>query len=192
MTKFKNYNPEEIKKCLLDNLKFPDDTQLQQRGIADKIEQSCNVILKEYFESVQPAKSRRSIEDVTVNGCFIDHKTTDVARDFKMPNLISIDRLVKLDKPLLYNFVKYDSDKKKIVDIDVLSVYELNWEHLSIQNLGVGQLQIKNMVSFLSSPKTNLSKNEWIKKLQQESVKFYDKLIVKTTQRKQKWMNLSV
>ena len=192
MTKFKNYNSEEIKQCLLDNLKFPDDTQLQQRGIADKIEQSCNVILKEYFESVQPAKSRRSIEDVTVNGCFIDHKTTDVARDFKMPNLISIDRLLKLDKPLLYNFVKYDSDKKKIVDIDVLSVYELNWEHLSIQNLGVGQLQIKDMVSFLSSPKTNLSKNEWIKKLQQESVKFYDKLLVKTNQRKQKWMNLSV
>lgn len=192
MTKFKNYNSEEIKQCLLDNLKFPDDTQLQQRGIADKIEQSCNVILKEYFESVQPAKSRRSIEDVTVNGCFIDHKTTDVARDFKMPNLISIDRLVKLDKPLLYNFVKYDSDKKQIVDIDVLSVYELNWEHLSIQNLGVGQLQIKDMVSFLSSPKTNLSKNEWIKKLQQESVKFYDKLLVKTNQRKQKWMNLSV
>ena len=192
MTKFKNYNPKEIKQCLLDNLKFPDDTQLQQRGIADKIEQSCNVILKEYFESVQPAKSRRSIEDVTVNGCFIDHKTTDVARDFKMPNLISIDRLVKLDKPLLYNFVKYDSNKKQIVDIDVLSVYELNWEHLSIQNLGVGQLQIKNMVSFLSSPKTNLSKNEWIKKLQQESVKFYDKLIVKTNQRRQKWMNLSL
>ena len=176
----------------MENLKFPDDTQLQQRGIADKIEQRCNDILKEYFDSVRPAKSRRSIEDVTVNGCFIDHKTTDVARDFKMPNLISIDRLIKLDTPLLYNFVKYDSDKKIIVDIDVMNVYQLNWEHLSIQNLGVGQLQIKNMVSFLSSPKTNLTRTEWIKKLQQESVKFYDKLIVKTTQRKQKWMNLTV
>ena len=192
MNKSKTYDSEEIKKCLLENLKFPDDTQLQQRGIADKIEQSCNDILKEYFDSVRPAKSRRSIEDITVNGCFIDHKTTDVARDFKMPNLISIDRLIKLDTPLLYNFVKYDSDKKIIVDIDVMNVYQLNWEHLSIQNLGVGQLQIKNMVSFLSSPKTNLTRTEWIKKLQQESVKFYDKLIVKTTQRKQKWMNLAV
>ena len=192
MNKSKTYDSEEIKKCLLENLKFPDDTQLQQRGIADKIEQSCNDILKDYFDSVRPAKSRRSIEDVTVNGCFIDHKTTDVARDFKMPNLISIDRLIKLDTPLLYNFVKYDSDKKIIVDVDVLNVYQLNWEHLSIQNLGVGQLQIKDMVSFLSSPKTNLTRAEWIKKLQQESVKFYDKLIVKTTQRKQKWMNLAV
>ena len=192
MNKSKTYDSEEIKKCLLENLKFPDDTQLQQRGIADKIEQSCNDILKDYFDSVRPAKSRRSIEDVTVNGCFIDHKTTDVARDFKMPNLISIDRLIKLDTPLLYNFVKYDSNKKIIVDVDVLNVYQLNWEHLSIQNLGVGQLQIKDMVSFLSSPKTNLTRAEWIKKLQQESVKFYDKLIVKTTQRKQKWMNLAV
>lgn len=191
MKKLINYNSDEIKKCLLDNLKFPDDTQLQQRGIADRIEQSCNIILQEYFESVQPAKSRRSIEDVTVNGCYIDHKTTDIARDFKMPNLISIDRLIKLNTPLLYNFVKYDSEKKKIIDIDVLNVYELNWDYLSIQNLGAGQLQIKDMNSFFNSSKTTMSKSEWIKKLQQESIKFYDKLIIKTDKRKQFWMNLT-
>ena len=191
MKKLINYNSDEIKKCLLDNLKFPDDTQLQQRGIADRIEQSCNIILQEYFESVQPAKSRRSIEDVTVNGCYIDHKTTDIARDFKMPNLISIDRLIKLSTPLLYNFVKYDSEKKKIIDIDVLNVYELNWDYLSIQNLGAGQLQIKDMNSFFNSSKTTMSKSEWIKKLQQESIKFYDKLIIKTDKRKQFWMNLT-
>lgn len=191
MKKLINYNSDEIKKCLLDNLKFPDDTQLQQRGIADRIEQSCNIILQEYFESVQPAKSRRSIEDVTVNGCFIDHKTTDIARDFKMPNLISIDRLIKLNTPLLYNFVKYDSEKKKIIDIDVLNVYELNWDYLSIQNLGAGQLQIKDMNSFFNSSKTTMSKSEWVKKLQQESIKFYDKLIIKTDKRKQFWINLT-
>ena len=107
-----------------------------------------------------------------------------------MPNLISIDRLIKLDKPLIYNFVKYDSDKKQILDIIVLDVYELNWDYLSIQNLGAGQLQIKNMVLFFSSPKTSLTKDEWVKKLEQEDVKFYNKLIDKTVKRKQKWMNL--
>jgi hypothetical protein len=180
----------EIKKCLLEKLIFPDDSQLQQRGIADKIEQSCNDILTENFTHVKPARSRRSIEDITVNDCYIDHKTSDVAREFKMPNLISIDRLIKLDKPLLYNFVKYDSDKKQILDIIVLDVYELNWDYLSIQNLGAGQLQIKDMLLFFSSPKTPLTKDEWVKKLKQEAIKFYDKLIVKTAKRKEKWMNL--
>ena len=180
----------EIKNCLLKNLFFPDDSQLQQRGIADKIEQSCNDILTDNFTNVRPARSRRSIEDITVNDCYIDHKTSDVAREFKMPNLISIDRLIKLDKPLIYNFVKYDSDKKQILDIIVLDVYELNWDYLSIQNLGAGQLQIKNMVLFFSSPKTSLTKDEWVKKLEQEDVKFYNKLIDKTVKRKQKWMNL--
>ena len=41
----------EIKKCLLEKLIFPDDSQLQQRGIADKIEQSCNDILTEKYST---------------------------------------------------------------------------------------------------------------------------------------------
>lgn len=179
----------EIRDCLLKKLVFPDDSQLQQRGIADKIEQSCNDILTENFIHVRPARSRRSIEDITVNDCYIDHKTSDVAREFKMPNLISIDRLIKLDKPLIYNFVKYDSNKKEILDIIVLDVYELNWDYLSIQNLGAGQLQIKDMVLFFSSPKTTLTKDEWVNKLKQEAIKFYNKLIDKTTKRKDKWVN---
>jgi hypothetical protein len=102
--------------------------------------------------------------------------------------LISIDRLKTLDKPLIYNFVKYDSIEKKIIDIVVMDVYELNWDHLSIQNLGVGQLQIKNMVTFFESPKTSLTKAEWIDRLGKEAVSFYAKLMVKTENRKKKWM----
>jgi hypothetical protein len=97
--------------------------------------------------------------------------------------------LGSLNKPLIYNFVKYNSIEKKIIDIIVLDVYELNWEHLSIQNLGVGQLQIKNMVSFFESPKTSLTKDEWIDRLGKEAISFYSKLITKTENRKKKWMN---
>ena len=137
---------DDIRNCLLEKLSYPDDKNLQQRGIADKIESECNIILSSSFET-QKAKSRRSIEDIVVNDCYVDHKTTDMALDFKMPNLISISRLKDIDKPLYYNFVKYDSNKKEIVDVMVLNVYELNWEHLKIQNLGKGQLQIKNMLT---------------------------------------------
>ena len=178
----------EMWKCLSDKLVYPNDDQLQQRGIADKIEQSCNAILKESFTNVVSPRSRRSIEDISVNDCYVDHKTTDVALDFKMPNLISIDRLKELNKPLLYNFIKYDSNKKEIQDILILDVYELNWDHLAIQNLGKGQLQIKNMASFLLNPKTNLTKEEWKERLKVEAISFYQKLIVKTEKRLESWL----
>lgn len=177
-----------IQQCLAEKLTFPEIKQLQQRGIADKLEQSCNDILTANFNNVIPATSRRSIEDITVDGFYVDHKTSDVALNFKMPNLISIDRLKNLTTPLLYNFIKYDSSKQEILDIMVLDVYELNWDHLSIQNLGAGQLQIKNMVSFFDSPVTSMTKQEWIDRLHSEAVVFYDKLIVKTMNRKKKWM----
>jgi hypothetical protein len=179
---------EKIQKCLSEKLTFPESSQLQQRGIADKLELQCNVILTESFPNAIPATSRRSIEDITINDSYVDHKTSDVALKFKMPNLISIDRLSALNKPLIYNFVKYNSIEKKIIDIIVLDVYELNWDHLSIQNLGVGQLQIKNMVSFFESPKTTLTKDEWLDRLGKEAISFYSKLITKTENRKKKWM----
>lgn len=179
---------EEIKKCLSEKLVFPDSKHLQQRGIADKIELECNTILTSSFSNVLPARSRRSIEDITINDCYVDHKTTDAVLTFKMPNLISIERLRKLNKPLIYNFVKYHSIEKKIIGVIVMDVYELNWDHLHIQNLGTGQLQIKNMVDFLESPYTTLTKEQWIQRLGQEAVSFYSKLIKKTENRKKEWI----
>lgn len=178
---------DEIEECLLQKLIYPDDTQLYQRGIADKIEQECNRILVNSFNKTELARSRRSVEDITVNDYYVDHKTSDVSLKFKMPNLISIDRLKRLDKPLLYNFVKYDSHQKKILGIMVLDVYELNWEHLKIENLGAGQLQIKNMEDFYQSPKSNISKEEWLNELHQNAISFYNKLLGKTQKRIQAW-----
>ena len=71
----------------------------------------------------------------------------------------------------IYNFIIYDSSKKEIIDTFALNVYELNWDHLKIQNLGKGQLQISNMVEFLKSPKTNLTREEWKDKLKEEAIK---------------------
>jgi hypothetical protein len=181
---------DKLEKHLKAKLAFPESKNLQQRGIADKIEDACNVIIKENFEDVKDATSRRSIEDVNIGNTYVDHKTSDVALDFKMPNLISIDRLQKLDRDLIYNFVIYDSVKKEIVNVFALNVYELNWQHLKIQNLGVGQLQITSMSEFLKSPKTTLTKEQWLEKLKEEAIIFYDKLLTKTAARKKKWEKL--
>jgi hypothetical protein len=176
-----------ITECLKTNLTFPESKNLQQRGIADKIEDSCNEIIKSKFNKVVPPRSRRSIEDISVEDAYVDHKTSDEALDFKMPNLISIDRLKKLDRPLIYNFVIYNSDTKEIKDVFALDVYELNWDHLKIQNLGKGQLQINNMVSFLKSPKTTMNKEQWLARLKTEAIEFYKKVQRDAEKRQQEW-----
>jgi hypothetical protein len=177
----------QLQHIIKTNLVYPDATNLQQRGIADKLEDQCNQIITAHCQDVKPARSRRSIEDISVGGIYVDHKTSDRALDFKMPNLISIDRLMKLDRDLYYNFVVYDSVTAEIVDVSVLSVYELNWQYLKIQNLGAGQLQISNMQQFLADPRTDLDRDQWLAKLSIEAVDFYQRLLAKTRKRQQKW-----
>ena len=176
----------KLAECMT-QLSYPESANLKQRGIADKIEEACNQIIKANFTDVTDARSRRSIEDVNIGKVYVDHKTSDAALDFKMPNLISIDRLMKLDRPLLYNFVIYDSNTQQIKHCFVLDVYELNWNFLKIQNLGVGQLQITNMTKFLEAPKSNMTKEEWLTRLQAEAIMFYSALEDKCRKRKDKW-----
>ena len=77
-----------------------------QRSIADIIE---NHIIEEYVAKggIRP-KSVRTIEDVAYEDKLIDIKTRDIGRDFSMPNLISVDRLMKnKDKQIEYKIVEY-------------------------------------------------------------------------------------
>lgn len=179
---------QQLNECIKQNLKFPDAANVQQRGIADKLEDACNVIIGNTFGNmVKPARSRRSIEDINIGTTYVDHKSSDAALDFKMPNMISIDRLMRLDRPLIYNFIVYDSAQQIIINTFALDVYELNWQHLKIQNLGAGQLQIGNMAEFLKSPVGDLSVTEWKSRLRDEAMKFYERLEKKTQVRKNKW-----
>lgn len=180
----------QLTQCLKAQLKFPDTKGIQQRGIADKIEDACNEIIKATFKDVRDAKSRRSIEDVNIGNTYVDHKTSDAALDFKMPNMISIDRLRKLDRDLVYNFVVYDSNKKEIIDTFALDVYELNWDYLKIQNLGKGQLQITSMVEFLKNPRTTLTKEQWLERLRDEAVAFYKKVQKDAEKRQKEWQKV--
>jgi hypothetical protein len=126
----------EITKILEKNLRYPEDKNLQQRGIADKIEEACNTIITKNFENVCKAKSRRSIEDINIGNVYIDHKTSDASLKFKMPNLISIDRLIKLDRELFYNFIIYSSEEKKILKVQVdKSLIELSAERAKLETL---------------------------------------------------------
>jgi hypothetical protein len=177
----------ELTKILKENLKFPESKNLQQRGIADKIEDACNEIIKSNFDDVIDARSNRSIEDISIGNVYVDHKSSDASKKFKMPNMISIDRLKKLDRPLIYNFIVYNSKDQTILNTFALNVYDLNWDHLKIQNLGKGQLQITNMAKFLESPTTTMSKEEWLNKLSEEAILFYKKVQRDAEKRQKEW-----
>ena len=188
---------ESIDKELPKEIAMVDDG-LMQRGIADIIEvKVSNIILKLKHQSIKEsyeAKSKRSIEDVGLvttdyDDIKIDIKTHDAKAELSMPNLISISRLKKFYKNdknlLLYIFVKYINygHSVQILSTQVKSVEQLNWECLTIGNLGKGQLQVKNMneISFQNA----MSRKEWMERLSYDVVIYYQSLINKI---QTKWM----
>ena len=110
-----------------------------------------------------------------------DIKTHNIDAKFSMPNLISVKRLNKYlqdDKnQLIYIFVDYAINDNIVVitDIKVFHIYQLNWDCLHIQNLGKGQLQIKNSL-YISINKSN-NRNDWHIQLKSNIEIFYKKLI---------------
>jgi len=173
-------------------LDYTVNENLMQRGIADIIEQDVSKIIlnlksriiKESYE----AKSKRSIEDVGLitndyDDVKIDIKTHDIESELSMPNLISIARLKKFyenDRNLLvYVFVKYvnHGNNVQVLEVKVRPIEQLNWECLTIGNLGKGQLQITDMnkVSFQNF----MTRKDWMERLSYDAVIYYQKLIDK-------------
>jgi len=147
-----------------------------QRAIADIIE---NHIVEEYtaLGGIKPS-SVRTIEDVTYQNNLIDIKTRDIDRDFSMPNLISVDRAMKnRDKTIVYDFIEYRvfNNEAIITHREQRTLHSLCFSCLSIQNLGLGQLQIRNH----RIPQYKGSKDEWYYQLRLEMNKFYSKQISK-------------
>jgi hypothetical protein len=171
---------------------------LQQRGIADKIEYMfCETITTLSGDGlvVEQATSKRSMEDiqVVINGktTKIDIKSHSLGSTFSMPNLVSVDRLRKFysdsNNSLVYLFIDYsvEGDTTTIKNIEIKLVEELSWEMLAIQNLGKGQLQIKDMNSDLIF--IDADREVWLNTLSEKTKSYYDKLIKKIEGYKKTW-----
>ena len=176
-----------------------DTKNLQQRGIADRIEDIvCSQVMKLKSTGlvVEAATSKRSIEDIQIKQGLelykIDIKSHDVNSDFSMPNLVSIDRLRKFYEKdtnfLVYIFVDYKTvgTTTTIEKIEVRLVEELDWSIVAIQNLGKGQLQIKNMNSDLVFITPNRA--VWMATLKTNATNYYNKLIQKIERYKKEWI----
>ena len=168
-----------------------DSNGLQQRGIADKIEELvCNKIktINRNGLLVEDASSKRSLEDIQItdendNLYKLDIKTHDINADFSMPNMVSVARLLNFYQTetnnLAYIFVDYKEENNitEITDITIKLVEELSWDMLAIQNLGKGQLQIKDMNSELIFIEPN--REVWVQQLKVNMIEHYNKTIRK-------------
>ena len=152
-------------------------TNAGQRSIADIIE---NSIVEEYVNKggIKPS-SVRTIEDVFFDNKLIDIKTRDIDREFSMPNLISVDRLMKnKDKHIEYKLVEYQvrNNVATITNIEDRPIHSISWSAMKIQNLGLGQLQL---VTTSNIPYYNGTKEEWFIELREQMNAFYTKQIKK-------------
>lgn len=123
----------------------------------------------------------------------IDINTHDVEKVISLPSLMSIKRakdfLSNYNNFITYIFVDYkmlsDNDFE-IVNIQVQNIETLDWSYLSIQNLGKGQLQMKNISDKLTF-NNNITRREWLSLLNHKGSEYYNNLLLKITEYKSKW-----
>lgn len=138
----------------------------------------------------------RSFEDLEIKHgdklYKIDINSRNVDEVISLPSLMSIKRakdfLIDYNNFILYIFVDYkltDNDTN-IVKISVQPIESLEWEYLSIQNLGRGQLQMKNVSKELTF-NNDISRRDWLKLLTIKGSEYYSNLILKITEYKSKW-----
>ena len=135
--------------------------------------------------------------EITHDGQFyiVDVKTQDIDKVYSVPNLISIkkakDILKNYDKHIIYIFVEYkvrdfeniDMYESTITNIRVQTIESLDWSYLAIQNLGRGQLQIKNTANGLTF-NNEVTRTQWFGELKDKSIEYYNNLILKVTEYK--------
>jgi len=177
-------------------------TKLNQRGIADYIE--AVVIEKAqqlYGKCCVLKSSKKGMEDLSIISStgvsLIDVKSHNIDSDFSMPNLTAIEKLVKLYKcqyntEFYYLFIEYNvvDDIVTILDINLCQPHNISWECLSIANLGLGQLQIKDMSKLQLD--FSLDKNTWFSVFISKVVAFKYKTAEKLLASIDRWESLDV
>lgn len=130
------------------------------RAVGDAVQDFLSEHLLECFpahviKSFEAGFERRSMEDMAfydTADCYyaVDVKTQNIATNFSMPNLISVQRLAKFyqNDTNFFNIlmVKYEQEDEALhyTECHFLPIEHLKWECLTIGALGWGQIQIAN------------------------------------------------
>lgn len=175
----------------------------KQRSLGDVVENAIvarfAAICAEFSTNVQVKFSNRALEDVafSYDGRYfaVDVKTHNLDARFSMPNLISVDRLLRFydspDNYFVLAMVKYrvsspeQADNElagvEIVEVVVSDLEHIAWQSLTIGALGKGQLQIKDASKMGLSLESD--RQTWLRELLTRLVKFYEGEIVKNGKR---------
>jgi hypothetical protein len=143
----------------------------------------------------------RSFQDIEIiNGdelYKIDINMHDVKKVISLPSLMSIKRakdfLSNSNNYITYIFVDYfitnienENQIMMIKKISVQNIESLDWSYLSIQNLGKGQLQMKNISTELTF-NNDITRKEWLAILKRKGSIYYENLLLKIIEYKSKW-----
>jgi hypothetical protein len=127
------------------------------------------------------------IDDINSINYYISIKYQHIDNVFSVPNLISIRKAKEIlsdpNNNLIYIFVYHN--ERDIIDIKVQKLESFDWNYLYIQNIGQGQLQVKNTNDNIFND--NISRNEWLLSLKTNAIKYYDNLLLKIIEYKTKW-----
>lgn len=117
----------------------------------------------------------------------------DINKTYGFPNMLSIkkakDILSDNNKYLFYIFIEYEelNNKIKIDNINLQKIESLDWSYLYIQNIGRGQLQVKNISRTEFIFNNDMTRNDWLKSLNERGSEYYDNLILKVVEYKTEW-----
>jgi len=133
--------------------------------------------------------------EINYSGKFykINIKTQNVEKTYSFPNLISIkkakDILTDHNNNIVYVFIEYEYKDNilKIIKTRVQIIESLDWSYLYIQNLGRGQLQIKNMSQDEFRFNNDVTRIQWLSTLKDKGIEYYNSLMLKVVEYKTEW-----
>lgn len=143
-----------------------------------------NNTIKEYF----PDANRRAMGDLSFtdylgNDYKVDIKTHNLRTKFNMPNLTSVKRLADYYKEdnnyfvLLLISYKIENNRINCKESYFVPIEYVDWNCLTLGNLGWGQLQLKDSNNLLIDKDT--TRQDWLDKMNSKLNSFYKKELKK-------------
>ena len=160
-----------------------------QRTSADQIEHAVREMLLSADSRFDKPAGVRASGDILWRGdtlCHINIKTTDIDKDFHMPNLISADNLWKIfSKNENFYLMRLFHSNGKITHKEFWDIRDIHWDNLQLGALGSGQLQLKNGLNPITTSVTD--HDTWMKDWRNKMISFYEKEQIKIEKRLKKW-----
>jgi hypothetical protein len=184
---------EEFRQQVLGSLELLDN-QVQsdfgsQRTSADQIEHAVRQMLLQSDPRFRPPAGVRASGDILFDAdvlCHINIKSTDVSKEFHMPNLISAENLRKIcARQQRFYLLRILHRSGEIISKEFWQLTEIDWSNLQLGALGTGQIQIRNGLNPLT-PHTGDTAT-WMQQWREHMISFYTKEISKAERRRASW-----